>query len=236
MIVRPASAACGEGDIITAVSGRHISSTGQVQALLQTNGGEPLALTVHRGQRTLSMTACPVQNSGGTWQLGAWIAGQYGGHRHADLVTRPQDSTARWATASPMWTPPSSCRCPPARSWRPRSSAVKKGVKGDPGELKGDFSVQRVTWAPSPSTATAASSARWRTPAPHRRHARAGGLTQPGQNGDAPPFSPPSTVTTRRNTRWTSSRLRRRRIHPQYAPAHHRPASAGRHRRHRAGA
>ena len=101
---------CGlrEGDIITAMDGQRISSTEQVQEMLQATAGEPLALSVHRGQRTLSMTACPVQTDDGTWQLGAWIRDSMAG------------STARWATASPMWTRPSSCPCPPARSWRRR--------------------------------------------------------------------------------------------------------------------
>ena len=136
---------CGlrEGDIITAVSGRHISSTEQVQALLQTNGGEPLALTVHRGQRTLSMTACPVQNSGGTWQLGAWIRDSMAG---IGTLTYYDPSTGQYGALGHGITDVDTAQLMPLSSgsiMETTVKAVKKGVKGDPGELKGDFSVQR---------------------------------------------------------------------------------------------
>ena len=136
---------CGlrEGDIITAVSGRHISSTEQVQALLQTNGGEPLALTVHRGQRTLSMTACPVQNSSGTWQLGAWIRDSMAG---IGTLTYYDPSTGQYGALGHGITDVDTAQLMPLSSgsiMETTVKAVKKGVKGDPGELKGDFSVQR---------------------------------------------------------------------------------------------
>ena len=136
---------CGlrEGDIITAVSGRHISSTEQVQALLQTNGGEPLALTVHRGQRTLSMTACPVQNSNGTWQLGAWIRDSMAG---IGTLTYYDPATGQYGALGHGITDVDTAQLMPLSSgsiMETTVKAVKKGVKGDPGELKGDFSVQR---------------------------------------------------------------------------------------------
>ena len=72
---------CGlrEGDIITAVSGRHISSTEQVQALLQTNGGTPRpAHAVH------DRLPCAEQRR--HVAAGRMDTGQHGGHRHADLL------------------------------------------------------------------------------------------------------------------------------------------------------
>ena len=125
---------CGlrEGDIITAVSGRHISSTEQVQALLQTNGGEPLALTVHRGQRTLSMTACPVQNSGGTWQLGAWIRDSMAG---IGTLTYYDPSTGQYGALGHGITDVDTAQLMPLSSgsiMETTVKAVKKGVKGDP--------------------------------------------------------------------------------------------------------
>ena len=136
---------CGlrEGDIITAMDGQRISSTEQVQALLQTNGGEPLALTVHRGQRTLSMTACPVQNSGGTWQLGAWIRDSMAG---IGTLTYYDPSTGQYGALGHGITDVDTAQLMPLSSgsiMETAVKAVKKGVKGDPGELKGDFSVQR---------------------------------------------------------------------------------------------
>ena len=136
---------CGlrEGDIITAVSGRHISSTEQVQALLQTNGGEPLALTVHRGQRTLSMTACPVQNSSGTWQLGAWIRDSMAG---IGTLTYYDPQTASYGALGHGITDMDTAQLMSLSSgsiMETTVKAVKKGLKGEPGELRGDFTVQR---------------------------------------------------------------------------------------------
>lgn len=136
---------CGlrEGDIITAVSGRHISSTEQVQALLQTSGGEPLALTVHRGQRTLSMTACPVQNSSGTWQLGAWIRDSMAG---IGTLTYYDPQTASYGALGHGITDMDTAQLMSLSSgsiMETTVKAVKKGLKGEPGELRGDFTVQR---------------------------------------------------------------------------------------------
>ena len=123
---------CGlrEGDIITAVSGRHISSTEQVQALLQTNGGEPLALTVHRGQRTLSMTACPVQNSSGTWQLGAWIRDSMAG---IGTLTYYDPSTGQYGALGHGITDVDTAQLMPLSSGSIMETTVKAVKKGRQG-------------------------------------------------------------------------------------------------------
>ena len=66
---------CGlkEGDLILSMCDTKITSTEQVRALLQDNGGEPLVMTVRRSSRTLTVTTVPVQGVDGAWQLGAWI-------------------------------------------------------------------------------------------------------------------------------------------------------------------
>ena len=136
---------CGlrEGDIITAMDGQRISSTEQVQEMLQATAGEPLALSVHRGQRSLSMTACPVQTDDGTWQLGAWIRDSMAG---IGTLTYYDPATGQYGALGHGITDVDTAQLMPLSSgsiMETAVKAVKKGVKGDPGELKGDFSVQR---------------------------------------------------------------------------------------------
>ena len=136
--------ACGlrQGDIITAMDGAAVGSTEQVQDLLADTAGAPIVLSVRRGADALALTACARENNG-VWQLGAWIrdsmagigtltyydpaTGQYGalGHGIADVDTAQLMPLASGAIMETT------------------VKAVKKGAKGDPGELKGDFSVQR---------------------------------------------------------------------------------------------
>ncbi len=137
--------ACGlrEGDIITALDGCSVDSTEQVQSLLSAAAGKPMTLTVRRGSAALSLTAAAHQSPAGAWQLGAWIrdsmagigtltyydpaTGQYGalGHGITDMDTAQLMSLS---SGSIMET---------------TVKAVKKGLKGEPGELRGDFTVQR---------------------------------------------------------------------------------------------
>ena len=136
---------CGlrEGDIITAMGGQRIGSTEQVQSLLEDNGGAPLALTVHRGSRTLTLTVCPAEGDNGTWQLGAWIRDSMAG---IGTLTYYDPATGRYGALGHGITDVDTAQLMPLSSgsiMETTVKAVKKGVKGDPGELKGDFSVQR---------------------------------------------------------------------------------------------
>ena len=89
------------------------------------------------------MTACPVQNSGGTWQLGAWIRDSMAG---IGTLTYYDPSTGQYGALGHGITDVDTAQLMPLSSgsiMETTVKAVKKGVKGDPGELKGDFTVQR---------------------------------------------------------------------------------------------
>ena len=131
------------GDILSQMNGQNIESTEQLQSFLQENGEQPITLTVQRGGKNLSMTIQPHRCDDGVWRLGAWIrdsmagigtmtyydpeSGSFGalGHGITDIDTAQLMSLG---SGSIMET---------------TVKAVKKGEKGEPGELKGDFSVQR---------------------------------------------------------------------------------------------
>ena len=131
------------GDLLLQVNDTKIGSTEQLQAFLQQNGAAPVTVTYQRSGKLCRCTVTPRQGDDGIWRIGAWIrdsmagigtltyydpsTGAYGalGHGITDMDTQLLMTLDR---GSIMGT---------------SVKAVKKGCKGDPGELKGDFSVQR---------------------------------------------------------------------------------------------
>ena len=136
---------CGlkEGDLILRMNDEKVQSTEHVQDILRENGEAPVALQVRRGSKTMETSITPVHCEDDVYRMGAWIrdsmagigtltyydpvSGTYGalGHGITDVDTA---KLMPLAAGSIMET---------------TVQAVKKGEKGDPGELKGDFSVQR---------------------------------------------------------------------------------------------
>lgn len=136
---------CGlkEGDLILCFNGEKIQSTEHFQSLLQENGETEASLTVQRGDEKKTVAITPTCCDDGGIRLGAWIrdsmagigtmtyydpdTGAFGalGHGITDVDTEKLMSLG---SGSIMET---------------TVKAVKKGQRGDPGELKGDFSVQK---------------------------------------------------------------------------------------------
>ena len=121
---------CGlkEGDILLTFNGEKIRSTEHLQAMLAENGETAAELTVQRDGKTLEVTASPVVCEGvGTLTYYDPATGSYGalGHGITDVDTAELMPLASGSIMETM------------------VKAVKKGQRGDPGELKGDFTVQR---------------------------------------------------------------------------------------------
>ena len=137
--------ACGlrEGDIITALDGCSVDSTEEVQSLLSAAAGKPMTLTVRRGSAALSLTAAAHQSPTGAWQLGAWIRDSMAG---IGTLTYYDPATGQYGALGHGITDVDTAQLMPLASGSIMETsvrAVKRGAKGDPGELKGDFSVQR---------------------------------------------------------------------------------------------
>ena len=135
---------CGlrEGDIITAMDGTAVGSTEQVQDILSDSAGRALTLSVRRGSAALALTAC-ARETNGVWQLGAWIRDSMAG---IGTLTYYDPATGQYGALGHGITDVDTAQLMPLASgsiMETTVKAVKKGVKGDPGELKGDFSVQR---------------------------------------------------------------------------------------------
>ena len=136
--------ACGlrQGDIITAMDGAAVGSTEQVQDLLANTAGAPIVLSVRRGADALALTACARENNG-VWQLGAWIRDSMAG---IGTLTYYDPATGQYGALGHGITDVDTAQLMPLASgaiMETTVKAVKKGAKGDPGELKGDFDLTR---------------------------------------------------------------------------------------------
>ena len=135
---------CGlkEGDILLTFNGEKIRSTEHLQAMLAETGETAAELTVQRDGKTLEVTASPVVCDGGI-RLGAWIRDSMAG---VGTLTYYDPATGSYGALGHGITDVDTAELMPLASgsiMEPMVKAVKKGQRGDPGELKGDFTVQR---------------------------------------------------------------------------------------------
>ena len=137
--------ACGlrTGDVIVSCGGTTVRSSEQFQSLLQKTGQQATDLQVHRNGQSMTLSVCPEQNEQGTYSIGAWIRDSMAG---IGTVTYYDPSTGVFGALGHGITDMDTSLLMPFSSGSILAStvkAVKKGEKGNPGELKGDFSVQR---------------------------------------------------------------------------------------------
>lgn len=136
---------CGlkEGDLILRLNSERIDSTEQMQSLLQENGALPVHLTVRRGAKLLALDTEAVQCDDGVYRLGAWIRDSMAG---IGTLTYYDPATGRYGALGHGITDVDTAQLMPLSKGSIMETTVKsvrKGVRGTPGELKGDFSVQR---------------------------------------------------------------------------------------------
>ena len=136
---------CGlqEGDLILSANGEKIQSTEHMQSILQENGEDTMVLAVQRGSRTMEVTIDPVRCDDGTCRLGAWIRDSMAG---VGTLTFYDPATGQFAALGHGINDVDTARLMPLASgsiMETTVKAVRKGAAGSPGELKGDFAVQR---------------------------------------------------------------------------------------------
>lgn len=136
---------CGlkEGDLILQINHQKVESTEHVQSILQSNAAEKLELSVKRGEKTLTMGLTPVCCDDGTYRLGAWIRDSMAG---IGTLTYYDPETCVYGALGHGITDVDTAQLMPLAAGSIMETSVKairKGERGSPGELKGDFSVQR---------------------------------------------------------------------------------------------
>ena len=132
-----------KGDLLLKLGGEAVSSIEEVQSLLRANGGAVMTMEVQRGERILSLADAPRQGADGVWRLGVWIRDSMAG---VGTVTYYDPATNTYGALGHGITDVDTAQLMTLQKGAimPTSvKAVKKGAAGEPGELKGDFSVQR---------------------------------------------------------------------------------------------
>lgn len=140
------AATCGlrEGDIITHINGKEVNSIEEVQALLQSLGGEAMSVRVLRGQEASQLTAQAAQcTADGAYKLGAWIRDSMAG---IGTMTFYDPESKIFGTLGHGINDVDTAMLMPLQSGSIMPSVVKdvkRGQSGQPGELHGSFQVEK---------------------------------------------------------------------------------------------
>ena len=143
--VDPAKA-CGlkEGDIITHINREEVDTIEEVQSVLQEVGGQTMSIRALREDEPIQLTARAVQcSSDGQYKLGAWIRDSMAG---IGTITYWDPETGVFGALGHGINDVDTAQLMPLQSGSILYSDVadvKKGQKGEPGELKGAFQVDR---------------------------------------------------------------------------------------------
>lgn len=131
------------GDLLVKVNDTRVESSEQLQAMLQENGSVPVALQVRRGERLVTLTDTPRCGDDGVYRLGAWTRDSMAG---IGTLTYYDPRSASYGALGHGITDVDTAQLMSLYSgsiMEATVKAVKKGQRGDPGELRGDFTVQR---------------------------------------------------------------------------------------------
>ena len=138
--------ACGlrEGDIITHINSQEVDSIEEVRTLLQDIAGAPMSIRATRGEKQIQMTAQAIQcSTDGTYKLGAWIRDSMAGI--GTLTYYDPDTGSFGALGHGINDVDTSLLMPLEHGslMYAEVTDVTRGTAGTPGELHGQFQVQK---------------------------------------------------------------------------------------------
>ena len=132
-----------EGDVVLSFNGTSIDSTEHLQQLLAENGEARATVSVRRGAKTLTLPITPEQTDGGAYRLGAWIRDSMAG---IGTMTFYDPESGVFGALGHGVTDVDTGKLMPMESGSIMDAtvkAVKRGERGAPGELRGDFELTR---------------------------------------------------------------------------------------------
>jgi len=127
------------GDVVTSFNGTEIESTEHLLRLIAENGEAQAAMSVRRGAGTLTLRVTPAEGEDGVCRLGAWIRDSMAG---IGTMTFYDPETGLFgALGHGVTDVDTGALMPLERGGIMEASvkAVKRGERGAPGELRGDF-------------------------------------------------------------------------------------------------
>ena len=137
--------ACGlrEGDLITHINGREVDTIEEVQAAVSSWREEEMVIQAVRGERRLQFRAEPVVNDKGVNQLGVWLRDSMAG---IGTMTFYDPDTGLFGALGHGINDVDTAKLMPLESgsiMEARVTDVKRGEKGCPGELHGEFELKQ---------------------------------------------------------------------------------------------
>ena len=144
---------CGlrEGDVITHINAAEVDTVEEVQAELSKIGGEEMSIRAVRDGKALQVTAQAVKcSTDGSYKLGAWLRDSMAG---IGTVTYYDPATEEFGALGHGINDVDTALLMPLESGGVLSASVtdvKRGAKGEPGELHGKFDTGAdigVLWA-----------------------------------------------------------------------------------------
>ncbi len=133
---------CGlkEGDVITHINAEEVDTIEEVQAQLQEIGGEEMSIRAVRDGKTVQVTAQAAKcSTDGVYRLGAWLRDSMAG---IGTVTWYDPHTGTFGALGHGVNDVDTAQLIPLESGgllQATVSDVKKGKRGEPGELHGEF-------------------------------------------------------------------------------------------------
>ena len=127
------------GDVITHVDGDQVDTIQQVQTLVARHKDQPLTIQAMRGEKQMQLTAAPVANRQGTYQLGVWLRDSMAG---IGTMTFWDPDTGVFAALGHGINDVDTAALMPLESggiMAATVSGVERGRVGAPGELHGDL-------------------------------------------------------------------------------------------------
>ena len=137
--------ACGlkTGDVITHINGSEVDTIEQVQAVLQEQGDGQLTIQAVRSDKAMQLTVQAVENKDGVKQLGVWLRDSMAG---IGTVTFYDPGTGLFAALGHGVNDTDTATLMPLASGSIMPASVvevKKGLPGQPGELRGQFELTK---------------------------------------------------------------------------------------------
>ena len=133
--------ACGlkAGDVITHINDSEVDTIEQVQEVLRRQGESKLSIQALRSDKALQLTVDAVENKDGVRQLGVWLRDSMAG---IGTVTFYDPVSGMFAALGHGINDTDTATLMPLESGSimpARVAEVKKGLPGQPGELRGEF-------------------------------------------------------------------------------------------------
>ena len=130
------------GDVITHINGNEVDTVEQVQRLVARQGEEPLTIQAVRSNKNYQFTARTVENRQGVRQLGVWLRDSMAG---IGTVTYYDPNSGAFGALGHGINDADTAALMPMETGSIMSatiSEVKKGLPGQPGELRGEFDLK----------------------------------------------------------------------------------------------